>query len=274
MPKELDSFERVYDVVAAFLVAYSFQIIASLILLVIGWKLAGILGTRIGRMAARRGIESTLAAFMGMIVRLVALVFVIIITLGNFGISIAPLIAVAGALGLGAAVAIQGPLSNIAAGLVIIFTRPFVVGNTITVRGHSGVVEEVKLSATILTNSDGAKVTIPNRQIVGEILVNSHESQLAETRVRVPYGTPTGQALEVLRDVLSGVPEIANDPAPQVVVEDLGDMGPVLIARYWVSNRNFFEARGKVNASALAAFEKASIKIQPMPTISIGGPKA
>jgi small conductance mechanosensitive channel len=93
--------------------------------------------------------------------------------MGKFGISIAPFIAALGALAFGASFALQGPLSNYGAGLMIIIARPFVVGDTITVKNVSGIVEEVTLATTILTTEDGEKITIPNKHIVGEILNNS-----------------------------------------------------------------------------------------------------
>ncbi|MEZ4605004.1 MAG: mechanosensitive ion channel [Desulfobacterales bacterium] len=99
----------------------------------------------------------TLSHFLGQVVRLVVLVFVVIMAMGKFGISVAPLIAALGALAFGASFALQGPLSNYGAGLVIIMTRPFVVGDTVTIEGVSGVVEEVTLATTILSTEDGEK---------------------------------------------------------------------------------------------------------------------
>jgi small conductance mechanosensitive channel len=270
MPKDLDQVGKLYEMLAAFVVTYSVQILASLGLLFIGWKIAGWVGRRIAAFAQKRGVEQTLANFMGDGVRIVALVLVIIITLGNFGVSIAPLIAAAGAAALGITVALQGPLANLAAGLVIIFTRPYVVGNTITVRKVSGVVEEVKLMATVLTDADGARVTIPNRQVVGEILVNSERTQLAETRVRVPFGADADKAIEVMRRTLAGIPGITQSPPPQVGVAELGDVGPLLSARYWVPNRSYFETHYKANEAILSAFKTANIPFQTLPTVTVG----
>ena len=265
MPKDLGSIEQVYNAIAAFLVAYSFQILASLAILAIGWKLSGWMGRRIAAFARRNGVESTLAGLMGDASRVVALGFVIIITLGNFGITIAPLIAAAGAAALGLTVAIQGPLSNFAAGLVIILTRPFVVGNTITVRGVSGVVQEIKLGATALKNADGADVIVPNRQIVGEILVNSRENQIAETRARLSYDAPITRALEIVSGAVAGVPGVASTPAPEIGVFDLGDYGPVVVARYWIPSKSYFPTRFAVNRAVLDSLAAEGIALQPIP---------
>ena len=265
MPKDLGSIEQAYSAITAFLVAYSFQILASLAILVIGWKLSGWMGRRVAAFARRKGVEATLAGLIGDSSRVVALGFVIIITLGNFGIAIAPLIAAAGAAALGLTVAIQGPLSNFAAGLVIILTRPFVVGNTITVRGVSGVVQEIKLGATMLKNADGADVIVPNRQIVGEILVNSRENQIAETRAHLAYDAPVAQALEIVGRAVASVPGVAATPAPEIGVFDLGDHGPVVIARYWIPSRDYFPTRFAVNRAVLDSLAAEGIALQPIP---------
>lgn len=267
MPKDLSSVEQIYSAAAAFLVTYSFQILASLAILVIGWKLSGWMGRRVASFARKKGVETTLAGLMGDASRVVALVFVIIITLGNFGIAIAPLIAAAGAAALGVTIAIQGPLSNFAAGVVIILTRPFVIGNTIAVRGVSGVVEEIKLGATILRNADGAQVVIPNRQIVGEILVNSRETQIAETRARLAYGAPVSQALDIVGRTVAGVSGVSATPAPEIGVFELGDYGPVVVARYWIPSRAYFPTRFAVNRAVLDALAAEGIEIQTVPVM-------
>ena len=272
MTKDIDQVGKIFDVAATFAVTYAFQILASLVLLFVGWKIAGWMGRRVAAYGVKRGVERTLSNFMGDGARIVALALVIVVTLGNFGVSIAPLIAAAGAAVLGITVALQGPLSNLAAGLVIIFTRPYVVGNTISVRKVSGVVEEVKLMATILSDADGARVTIPNRQIVGEILVKSERASLAETKLRVSFAADIDHALATLREALGAVPEIAPEPPPQIGVAELGDIGPLLSARYWVPNRSYFEVHYRANEAVLAAFKRANIPVQALPSTTFGGP--
>jgi small conductance mechanosensitive channel len=261
MSSGLTTMQQLYHTVLTFLVTYSFQIAASLVLMFIGWKVSAWTGKQIGRLAERNDVDRPLALFLGDLVRFALLALVVVITLGNFGITIAPLIAAAGAAAFGATVAIRGPLSNFGAGLAIILSRPFVLGNTITVRGVSGVVEEIKLGATVLVGSDGSRVTIPNQQIVGDILVNSRAHQLAESRLRIGYDVPVDRALELLRNTVATVPDIAADPPAQIGVLDLGDGGPILAARYWVPNRKYFDTRFAVNHAILSAFANAGIRL-------------
>jgi small conductance mechanosensitive channel len=168
MPKEIEEVGKWVDVVTEFGVTYGFQILGALVFLLIGLKVASLVGGKVSGIAEAKNIDPTLSRFFGSIVKLLIIIILVIITLGNFGISIAPLIALAGASAFGATLAIQGPLSNYGAGLTIILTRPFKVGSTITVRGVGGVVEDINLGFTLLLGEDGEQITIPNKEIVGQ----------------------------------------------------------------------------------------------------------
>jgi small conductance mechanosensitive channel len=192
------------------------------------------------------------------------MVFVVIVVIGKFGISIAPFIAALGALVFGASFAIQGPLSNYGAGLTLILTRPFVVGNTITVQEVSGVVEEIRLAATILTTEDGEVLTIPNKHIVGEILRNSFENKVIETCVGISYQDDPERAISVLRGVLEGYAEICKDPAPQVGIEAFADSAINIGLRYWVPTKQYYTLLYQVNLGIHKALADAGISI-PLP---------
>ncbi len=131
--QELETLQKVIEVVTEFVINYSFQIVGALIILIIGLKLSGWLSRLVLRLCEKRSVDITLAKFFASSVKLLVIVFVVIIAIGKFGISIAPFVAALGALAFGTSFAIQGPLSNYGSGLTLILTRPFVVGNTITV---------------------------------------------------------------------------------------------------------------------------------------------
>jgi small conductance mechanosensitive channel len=125
-------------------------------------------------------VNVTLSKFIAAMIKRIILGFAFIVAIGKFGITIAPLIAELAATAFGASFAIQGPLANYGAALVIFLTRPFVVGNTIKVTDIGGIVDEVKLDATVLTDEDRVKITIPNKHIVGEIIHNSKDKRIVE----------------------------------------------------------------------------------------------
>ena len=169
-----------------------------------------------------------------------------------------------GALAFGSSLAIAGPLSNYGAGLTLILTRPFVIGNTITVQGVSGVVDEIRLAATLLDTEDGEQITIPNKHIVGEILVNSFENKVIETSVGISYRDDPEKAIEVLQQVLVGFEEIPLEPAPQIGIEAFADSSINIGLRYWVPTKMYFHLLYQVNLAIHKALTEAQISI-PFP---------
>lgn len=259
--QEIETVQKVIDVVTEFLITYSFQIVGALIILIVGLKLSGWLARVVLRLCEKRNIDVTLARFFASSTKLLIMVFVVIVAIGKFGISIAPFIAALGALAFGSSFAIQGPLSNYGAGLTLILTRPFVVGNTITVQGVSGVVEEIRLAATILTSEDGEELTIPNKHIVGEILRNSFENKIIETSVGISYQDDPGQAIDILQKVLAGFDEICREPLPQVGIEAFGDSSINIGLRYWVPTKSYHHLKYRVNLAIHQALAEARITI-------------
>ncbi len=262
--QEMETLQKVIDVVTEFVINYSFQIVGALIILIIGLKLSGWMSRLVLRLCDNRSIDVTLSRFFASSTKLLVMTFVIIIAIGKFGISIAPFIAALGALAFGGSLAIQGPLSNYGAGLTLILTRSFVVGNTITVQGVSGVVEEIRLAATILTTEDGEELTIPNKLIVGEILRNSFENKIVETSVGISYADDPELAINVLLRVLDQFTTICKDPVPQVGIEAFADSSINIGLRYWVPTKQYYHVLYQVNLAIHQALAKAKITI-PFP---------
>ena len=258
------------DTLIEFGIKYGFQILGALVFLFIGLKGAAWTGRRVTGLLGAKNIDETLARFIGNIVKVIGVVFLIIITLGNFGISIAPLIALAGASAFGATMAIQGPLSNYGAGLSIILTRHFAVGDTITVnRNTSGVVNEVTLAHTILMGEDGERITIPNKEIVGRVIVNSNERRVVQSRICIGEDQDVGKALDAIRTALESIEHLDKDTPPQVGVHDFTYGGLILGVRFWVPSSKYFQARYAVNGTILAALRDAGIKMLPAGAIAI-----
>lgn len=268
--QQAENVSALVDKLIEFGVTYGFQILGALVFLFIGLKLAGWAGRRVGGALETKNIDHTLARFLGNVVKIVGVVFLVIITLGNFGISIAPLIALAGASAFGATMAIQGPLSNYGAGLSIILARPFAVGDTITVnRNTSGVVEDITLAYTLLFGEDGEKITIPNKEIVGRVIVNSDERRVVQTRVCIGDDQDTDKALGAIRAALGDIDALKDAPAPQIGVHDFTYGGIVLGVRFWVPSSKYFQARYTVNGAILTALRGAEIQFLPAGNLAV-----
>ena len=215
----MQTVQKILGIVIDFFVNYSFQVVAAVFILIAGFIVARSVASFLMKRFERKNFDITLSKFTIGALKITIISFAIIIALGKFGITIAPFIAALAAMAFGASFAIQGPLSNYGAGLVIILTRPFVVGNTISVAGTSGVVEEIKLGATILTNEDGVTITIPNKHVVGEILHNSEERKIVEAIVGISYGSDPEKAIRSVKKALDGFQEISKDTAHQVGIQ-------------------------------------------------------
>ncbi|WNK01324.1 mechanosensitive ion channel family protein [Thalassospiraceae bacterium LMO-JJ14] len=260
--EHLDTVSKYVDLLVEFGIEYGFQLLGALVFLLIGLKVASWIGGRVALVLEKREIDITLARFIGNVVKIVAIVFLVIITLGNFGVSIAPLIALAGAGAFGATVAIQGPLSNYGAGVSIILARPFVVGNTIAVnKGASGVVEEITLAHTILIGEDGEKITVPNKEIVGRIIVNSDTRRVVQTKIAIQAGQDIDAAKAALRKAVASVSEITDGPVPEIGIHDFTYGGIILGIRFWVPSSRYFELRYLVNEAAMRELASAGVEL-------------
>ncbi len=148
MEEELKSIQKFYDVIIEFFVNYSFQMLGALIVILIGWFVAKKVAGIVEKICLKNDMDVTLTKFIVNIVKFTVIIGASIIAVGKLGIALTPFIAGIGALSLGAGLALQGTLSNYGAGLAIIMTRPFIVGNTVAVEGVSGIVREIKLGYT------------------------------------------------------------------------------------------------------------------------------
>jgi small conductance mechanosensitive channel len=169
------------------------------------------------------------------VVRVVVLLFTLVVALDKFGFQIAPLVAGIGVAGLGIGIALQGVLSNVVAGLTIIFTKPFRVGEFISLLGVYGEVVTIELFSTTLVHPDRSHVVIPNRKIVGEILHNFHAMRQLTLTVRVPYDADLGAVIAAARAVTVAHPRVLPEPAPVVGVTEVGPLGVRLSVQPWVA---------------------------------------
>ena len=264
MQEEIQAVQKIADLIIDFFVRYSFQVAGAIIVLVVGWIVARTIASFVLRFLEKKKLDITLSKFIASTVKMIVIVFAIIVALGKFGITVAPFIAALAALAFGASFAIQGPLANYGAGLVIILTRPFIVGNTITVAGVSGMVEEVKLGATILTDEDGVTITIPNKHVVGEILHNSEEWRIIEEVVGISYESDPEEAIGITTQTLGGIEKVSQDPPPQVGIQKFGDSSIDIGLRYWVPSKRYFLTLYEVNLAVYKNLKEGGVEI-PFP---------
>lgn len=264
MEKELELAQQAYDVIVNFVVNYSFQLIGAVIILIAGFIVGGWVSRMLLRLQERRDVDVTLRQFIASTVRLIVIGLFVIIAVSKLGLSITPLIAALGGLAVGASFAIQGPVSNYGAGFVIILTRMFKVGDTISVQGCFGVVKDITLATTQLVAEDGEDIVIPNKHVVGEIHRNSYANRLVEGSIGVAYSEDPDRAIQLIEKVISDFPGVTTEPAAQVGIESFGDSSITIAYRFWIPTPSFFESQFAVNRSIFKALRAADVTI-PFP---------
>ncbi|HET7874285.1 MAG TPA: mechanosensitive ion channel domain-containing protein [Methylomirabilota bacterium] len=252
------------DVTIDLLIRYGFQLLGAAVILVIGVLAARSVGNMTGRWLERRAFEPPMRTLVVRAVKIVVLIFTLVVALDKFGFQIAPLVAGIGVAGLGIGIALQGVLSNVVAGLSIILTKPFRVGEWIKLVGVDGEVTAIELFSTTLIHPDRSRVVIPNRKIVGEVLHNFGKVRQLDLKVGIGYGADVAQAVAAAREVLASNPRVLKEPAALVGVTGLGDSAVVLTLAPWVSVADFVSAQAELYQALLARFRASRIDI-PFP---------
>jgi small conductance mechanosensitive channel len=264
LKQEFEQIQAIYDMVINFFVNYSFQLLGALIVLIVGLIIAKRVSKLVQKLCESKGIDVTLSRFIGNVVKILIVFMVAIICLNKIGISVTPFLAAIGALSLGAGLALQGLLSNYGAGLNIILTRPFVVGDTISVHGVSGLVQDILLAHTIITSEDDVRITIPNKHIIGEILHNSDTVSLLELGVGVSYDSDLDFVIKRIENALQEHKDVSKLKAPQVGIIGFGDSSVDLEIRVWVESNVLNAARFAINKAVWDTLKQNKIDI-PFP---------
>jgi small conductance mechanosensitive channel len=253
----------VKDLTTDLLIRYGFQILGALVILGVGLLLARWVGNLMGQWLERRNLEPPVRSLMVRTVRVVVLIFTLVVALDKFGFQVAPLVAGIGVAGLGLGIALQGVLGNVVAGLSIILTKPFRVGEWISIVGVYGQVSGIELFSTTLLHPDQSRVVIPNRKIVGEILHNYGRIRQVQVEVHVTYDADLNQALATIHEVLQANPRVLKDPAPLTQVIRLADSSVNIGVNPWVGAPDYGAARGEISKAIVETFRERGIVIPP-----------
>jgi small conductance mechanosensitive channel len=211
------------ELVVDLVIRYGFQVLGALVILGAGALLGRWLGGLIDRRLRARAMEPPMRLLVVRSLRIVVMLFAVVVALDKFGFQIAPLVAGIGVAGLGIGIALQGVLGNLVAGLSIIFTKPFRVGEYIEIAGVRGDVASIELFATTLLHPDRSRVIVPNRKLVGEILHNFGTMRQLHLSVTVPLVADVGTVLTAATDVVTRNTRVLKDPAPLVGITQIGD---------------------------------------------------
>jgi len=237
------------------------RLLVAVLILAAGYFAGRWAGRALSRALERAHLEPPVRGLLARVTGALVFALFAIMALQNLGVELLPLVAGLGIAGAGVALAMQGVLGNGVAGLMIMLSRPFKVGDFISVAGEQGAVEDISLFSTILGHADASKVVIPNRKIVGEILHNYHAIRQLSIEVGVSYKTDIVAAVETIREILRANPRVLKDPDPVVGIARLRDSCVVLAVAPWVQAGDYGPAGAEVNQAILEAFRARDIVI-------------
>jgi small conductance mechanosensitive channel len=237
------------------------KLLVAIIIMAAGYFAARWTAGVVGRSLRKFEFEPPVRQLMLNVTQALVMVLFGIMALQNLGVELLPLVAGLGVAGAGIALAMQGVLSNLVAGLTIIFTRPFRVGEYISIVKEEGEVAEISLANTTLSHPDRSRVVIPNRRIVGEILHNYGQIRQVQLRVSVAYDADLNRAFATIHEVLQANPRVLKDPAPVLGVAVLGDSGVTVGVYPWTRVPDCGPASDEINRAILEAFRARGIVI-------------
>lgn len=260
----LSSLKKFIELIIEGGVKYGFQVFGGMIVLIIGWILGNYVEKLVKQFLNKKHIDLTVTKFLGLLSKWIVVAMALLVALGKFGIEIAPFIAGLSVIGFATSFALQGPLSNYAAGATLIFTKPFKVGDIIEVAGVVGEVEDMTLPRTEIRTVDGTKYYVPNKHIIGEIIHNFSEFKRVDIDVGVSYNTDVDKAIRAINKVLKSEARVMTTPEPRVGISAFADSAINLHGRFWTKQVNYWEVLFDVNKAILAEFNKNDIVI-PFP---------
>jgi small conductance mechanosensitive channel len=264
MNPQLASLDQIKNTVLDLTIRFGPKLLIAILILAAGFAVSRWVSRWFLRGLSHVELEPPVRTLLARVAWALTLSVFVILALENLGVELLPLIAGLGVAGAGVALATQGVLSNVVAGLSIIFTKPFRIGEYISIAGEEGVVSAITLFNTTLTHVDHSRVVIPNRKIVGDILHNSGNIRQLDIAVGVAYDSDMNAAVAAIKEVLAANPRVLKDPPPVVQPIQLGDWAVNIGVRPWVLVPDYIAASGEINGAILESFRHRGI-IMPFP---------
>ena len=247
-------------------IEFAINLVTAIAIFYVGRMVVGLLMRGLKKMMQAQDVDVTLQTFVGNLVRMVLLVFVIIAAISALGIQTTSFIAIVGAAGLAIGLALQGSLSNFASGVLIVLFRPYKVGDFVEAAGISGVVEEVQILTTVLKTGDNKKVIVPNGQIMDSVITNysANDQRRVDMTVGVSYDDDLDKVRSTLEQLVAADDRILDDPACTIAVSALADSSVNFVVRPWVKSADYWGVMFDLTEAIKKRFDKEGISF-PFP---------
>ncbi len=245
------------------LMQYGPRLLAAIVIFYVGKLLSKWLKRLVTRMMTRASVDPLIVSFTSSLVYMAMMVFVVVATLGQVGIQTTSFIAILGAAGLAIGLALQGSLSNFAAGFLLIIFRPFKVGDVIEAAGVTGKVDEIQIFTTTMKTPDNKTIIVPNAKLSGDNIINysTQETRRVDMVVGVSYDADLKEVRSILTDIVNKDGRILKDPEPLIVVGELADSSVNFFVRVWVNSADYWGVYFDANETVKLRMDEAGIGI-------------
>jgi len=267
----MEDMQGQFEELTPLIVEHGLSVVGAVIILLFGWWLAGWAKKKVMKKAGEaKGIDNTLVPILGQTTKILILVVTVLAVLGQFGVETTSIVAVLGASALAIGLALQGTLSNVASGVMLLILRPFKVGDAVEIGGTTGIVDSIGLFTTELHTFDNIGVSMPNSNVWGSEIknMNRFEQRRVDMVFGIDYSDDMDKAMDIIKKVLSEDERILPDPAPQIAVSNLGDSAVEIIARPWVETPNVWPVRFDITKKIKEQFDANDISF-PFPQTDI-----
>ena len=250
-------------VVGPLALGWSGRIAAALIVFIVGRWLARSATGGIRRGMDRAGVDATLSRFLGNLIYIMLIALVVLTALSTLGINTTNFLAIVGAAGLAVGLALKDSLSNFAAGVMLVFFRPFKAGDFIEAAGISGSVESIRIFSTVLKTPDNRVITVPNALIYGATITNysAETTRRVDLLIGISYNDNVGRAKALIQGVIAGDTRILREPPSQLLLMDLGASSVDIAVRVWVASGDYWQVRSDLLEQIKIALEGAGLSI-------------
>ncbi len=258
------------SLIDTYVIPWSIKLAMAVVIFVVGRMVVSLVCGLVNRMMGRAGVEKVLSDFLLTIVRTLLLLVVVIAALNQLGVDTTSMIALIGAAGLAVGLALQGTLSNFAAGVMLILFRPFKDGDFVEAAGCAGVVEKITIFTTLMKTGDNKQIIIPNGAIYGGTITNysAKETRRIDLVFGIGYDDDLLKAKQIIEKILSEDSRILADPAPAVAVGELADSSVNINVRPWVASGDYWPVRGDLLEKVKLTFDEQGISI-PYPQMDV-----
>jgi len=254
--------EKYMDMIVELGTTYGLNIVFAIIILIIGMMIAGWAKRLVLKLCGKsKTIDDTLGAFFSSLVRYIVIIFTILAVLDRFGVETASLIAILGAASLAIGLALQGTLSNVAAGVMLLIFRPFKVGEFIDAAGHAGSIKHLGLFVTEMATGDNVKIIIPNSQVWGSSIKNfsAHANRRVDLLIGIGYDDDIDKAIAEIGNVLDSDDRVLKSPEAAIFVGELGDSAVNIVVRAWTANGNYWPLKAALTKNIKHQFDDKGI---------------